>query len=131
MFQIIVIFLALLSGGPTAQSAAQETVKPLPTIEVTAPKDVASVRAVKDALTALSEKVTACANSGRKPETCQCSYPAELANLRNSYANLLQQHPDWKDQLLSYQGLSKEGRKISGTLVLQNLRRQLEYLKCE
>jgi hypothetical protein len=27
--------------------------------------------------------------------------------------------------------LNKEGRNISGTLVLENLRRQLEVLKCE
>lgn len=39
--------------------------------------------------------------------------------------------PDWKDQLLSYQTVDKNGRNLSGTLVMQNLRRQLETLKCD
>ena len=47
-----------------------------------------------------------------------------------SYDSLIKQHPAWKDQLLSYQTVDKQGRNISGTLVLQNLRRQLEALKC-
>ena len=51
--------------------------------------------------------------------------------MRKGYAMLIQQHPDWKDQLVSYQYVNKEGKNISGTLVLQNLRRQLEALKCE
>jgi hypothetical protein len=42
----------------------------------------------------------------------------------------MKQRPEWKDQLLSYRSINKEGRNISGTLVLQNLRRQLETLRC-
>ena len=131
MFRITMIVLAVLCRGPISGVAAGQTVKPLPSIEMTAPKDVADVEALHDALATLSEKVTACVKAGRKQEICQCSYPQDLARLRKGYANLIQQHPDWKDQLLSYRHLNKEGRNISGTLVLQNLRRQLEMLKCE
>lgn len=104
--------------------------KPLPTIEVTAPKDVTSVEALSGALDTLSDKVTACVTSGGKAETCRCSYPQEVSLLRKRYESLIQQHPDWKDQIVSYQYVNKEGRNVSGTLVLQNLRRQLEALRC-
>jgi hypothetical protein len=131
MFRITVIVLAVLCRGSISGVAAEETAKPLPSIQVTALKDVADVEVLHDALTTLSEKVTACVKAGRKPEICQCSYPQDLAKLRKGYANLIQQHPDWKDQLLSYHHLNKEKRNISGTLVLENLRRQLAMLKCE
>ena len=107
-----------------------QTPKPLPTIEVTDPKDQASVKMLNDTLEALSKKVTACVDAGGKPETCRCSDPQNLAALRMSYDSLIKLHPAWKDQLLSYQTVDKQGRNISGTLVLQNLRRQLEALKC-
>ena len=107
-----------------------QAVKPLPTIDVTG-KDVTIVQSVNDTLGALSEKVTACVSAGRKVEECRCSFPQDLTRLRRSYDTLIQTHPDWKDQLLSYQYVNKEGRNISGTLVLQNLRRQLEVLKCD
>lgn len=109
----------------------QETPKPLPTIEVTDPKDRASVRAVNDSLERLSEKVTACVTAGGKIETCRCSDPADLARLRKGYDALIEEHPSWKDQLLSYQTVDKQGRNVSGTLVMQNLGRQLDTLKCE
>ena len=103
---------------------------PLPTIEVKAPVDIAAVDAVNDSMAALSGKVTACVSGGRPPETCRCNYPQELTSLRTKYDDLMKQHPEWKDQLLSYRYINKEGRNISGTLVLQNLRRQLETLRC-
>ena len=103
---------------------------PLPTIEAKAPKDVSMVLSLNDTLSALSEKVTACVDRGRPVETCRCSYPQELAALRTKYDGVIMAHPEWKDQLISYQFVNKEGRNISGTLVLQNLRRQLEMLKC-
>jgi hypothetical protein len=109
----------------------QEAPKPLPTIDVTDPKDRASVRAVNDSLQHLSEKVTACVKAGGKIETCRCSDPVDLASLRKGYDGLILAHPTWKDQLLSYQTVDKDGRNVSGTLVMQNLRRQLEALKCE
>ncbi len=122
---------AMLCHTSLSAVAAAEAVKPLPSIHVTALKDAAAVEALNDALASFSEKVTACVNAGQKPETCRCSSPRELTNLRKSYTNLIRQHADWKDQLLSYRRLAKDGRKISGTLVLENLRRQLEVLKCE
>lgn len=131
MFRITMIFLVLLCRGSTSRVTPEQTAKPLPSIKVTAPKDVANVEALNDALTTLSEKVSACVKAGGNPERCRCSYPQDLATLRKGYASLIQQHPDWKDQLLSYHHLDKEGRNISGTLVLRNLRRQLEMLKCE
>jgi hypothetical protein len=131
MFRIAVMLLAVLGMNSTIGYPSEQAPKPLPSIEVTDPKDVRDVQALNGTLTALSEKVTACVKAGRKPETCQCSYPKELTSLRKGYESLIKQHPDWKDQLLSYQYSNKEGRNISGTLVLQNLRRQLEMLKCE
>src|SRR5262245_13425874 len=107
-----------------------QTPKPLPTIEVTDPKDRASVQMLNDTLEALSQKVTACVDAGGKVETCRCSDPKDLTTLRKSYDSLIKQHPEWKDQLVSYRTVDKQGRNISGTLVLQNLRRQLEALKC-
>ena len=117
-----------LAFALAAQQA--QAIKPLPTIEVTG-RDVTVVQGVNDTLGALSEKVTTCASAGRKAEECRCSFPQDLTRLRRSYDTLIQTHPDWKDQLLSYQYVNKEGRNISGTLVLANLRRQLDVLKCE
>jgi hypothetical protein len=141
MFRIAVMWLATLFLATLALSAQQKEgikegvspdgIKPLPSIKVTAPTDVKDVAALNDTLEALSKKVTACVGGGGKPESCRCSYPQELTALRKGYDSLLKQHPAWKDQLLSYQYVNPEGRNISGTLVMQNLRRQLEALKCE
>jgi hypothetical protein len=120
--QMILVLAALI---------LQEPPKPLPTIDVSDPKDRASVRAVNDSLERLSEKVTACVTAGGKVESCRCSDPTDLASLRKGYDALIKEHPSWKDQLLSYQTVDKAGRNVSGTLVMQNLRRQLETLKCE
>ena len=111
--------------------AVMQAVTPLPTIEVKTPKDVASVEAVNDTMAALSQKVTACVAAGGKAEVCRCKYPQELSALRRASDALLKAHPEWKEQLLSYQYINKEGRNISGTLVMANLRRQLDALKCE
>jgi hypothetical protein len=89
------------------------------------------VLALSDTLSALSEKVTACVKAGGKSETCQCSYPQNLTNLRKGYASLIKEHPGWKDQALSYRYKDKEQHDVSGIFALQNLRRQLETLKCE
>jgi hypothetical protein len=118
----LAVTLAVLQGQP---------IKPLPSIEVTAPADVAVVNSLHDALGTLSEKVTACLTAKRAAENCGCSYPQDLARVRKGYETLIQQHQGWKDQLLSYQYVNKKGRNISGTLVMQNLRRRLEALKCE
>src|SRR5512138_1889379 len=106
--------------------AILQTPAPLPTIEVKAPADVSAVGALNDTLGTLSQKVTACVTAGQAVEKCRCSYPKELGSLRSKYEELIRQRPAWKDQLLSYQYVNKEGRNISGTLVLENLRRQLE-----
>ena len=119
-----VSIISIIAGTP-GQSAA-----PLPTIEVTAAKDVASVRAIDDALSAFSERVTTCAKTGRALNECQCVDPEDLTRLTRGYETLIKEHPEWKDKLLSYHYLNKEGRNVSGTLVLQTLRRQLEALKC-
>jgi hypothetical protein len=133
MFRIAVMWLATLFLATLALSAQQKEgikegvspdgIKPLPSIKVTAPTDVKDVAALNDTLEALSKKVTACVGGGGNPQ--------ELTALRKGYDSLLKQHPAWKDQLLSYQYVNPEGRNISGTLVMQNLRRQLEALKCE
>src|SRR5262245_6866647 len=111
--------------------AILQTPAPLPTIEAKAPADVAAVNALNDTLSALSQKVTACVSAGQPAEKCRCNYPKELGTLRSKFDELLKQHPAWKDQLVSYQYTNKEGRNISGTLVMQNLRRQLDALKCD
>jgi len=108
-----------------------QNIKPLPTINVKLPKDVETVEAANDAMGALSQKVTACVSAGRAAESCRCSYPQELTALKKAYDALVKLHPEWKDQLLSYQYINKEGRNISGILVMPNLRRQLDALKCE
>jgi hypothetical protein len=131
MFRMAMICLAVLCGSSLCDFAAQPTAKPSPTIDVTAPNDFARVNAVNNALSVLSDKVSACVKAGRKPTICQCSYPQELLKLRQTYASLIAQHPGWKDKLLTYRRVNKEGRSVSGTLVLQNLRRQLEILKCD
>ena len=113
MQRFAAILLAALGCGAITRAAAQQDIKPLPSVQVTAPNDVADVQALNDALTALSEKVTACVTGGGKPETCRCSYPPELARLRKIYADVVRQHPGWKDQLLSYRYLNKEGRNIN------------------
>jgi hypothetical protein len=111
--------------------AVLQTSVPLPTIEVKAPADVAAVQALNDSLGALSQKVTACVGTGAPVEKCRCGYPKELGTLRSKYDDVIKQHPAWKDQLVSYQYVNKEGRNISGTLVMQNLRRERESLKCD
>ncbi len=123
--------LAVLCGAAHYHATSQQIPRPLTSIEVTAPADVARVNALNDALSNLSDKVSACVKAGQDSRTCQCRYPQELLKLRRTYASLIEQHPDWNDKLLSYPRVNKEGRTISGTLALQNLRRQLEILKCE
>ena len=103
---------------------------PLPTIEAKAPKDLAMVLSVNEALSQFSQKVTACVDAGRPVETCRCSYPQELKTLRTKYDDAIAARPEWKDQLVSYQYVNKEGRNISGTMVFQNLRREIDALKC-
>jgi len=124
--QIQVMLLAMTLGV-----LQEQAIKPLPAIEVTAKADVAAVEGLHDALGALGEKVTACLTAKRPGVNCGCSDPEGLAKVRKGYETLVQQHPDWKDQLLSYRSVTKEGRPVSATLVLQNLRRQLDALKCE
>ena len=120
------LWLAITLAGPQAQP-----IKPLPSIEVTSPADVTAVEGLHDAVGTLAEKVTACLTAKRPGVNCGCNYPQELASIRKGYDTLIQQHPAWKDQLLSYRSVTKEGRPVSATLVLQNLRRQLEALKCD
>jgi len=120
----------MLQLGMTLVALGQD-IKPLPAIEVKAPADVTAVQGLHDALGTLSEKVTACFSARRTSEDCRCSYPQDLASVRKGYETLIQQHPAWRDQRLSYQYIDKGGKNISGMLVLQNLRRQLEALKCE
>lgn len=112
-------------------SGALQTVTPLPTIDVTDPQDLALVESVNDTMTAFSGNVTACVDRGGKPETCRCQDPIDLAALRKAFGRLVARHPEWKTQLLSYQYINKEGRNVSGTLVVSNLRRQLDAVKCE
>lgn len=131
MSRIAVVLLAALFLKPTTRLSAEQDPKPLPSIEVTAPNDVKDVQALNDTLSTLSQKVTACVKAGRKPEDCQCGYPGELNGLTKGYESVIKKHPEWKDQILSYQYHDKEGHNISGNLVLQNLRRQLEALKCK
>jgi hypothetical protein len=120
-----VIGLALFLLAETFQAPV-----PLPTIEAKAPKDLAMVLSVNETLSQLSQKVTACVDAGRPAEICRCSYPHELTALRTKYDDAMTARPEWKDQLVSYQYVNKDGRNISGTMVFQNLRRQLETLRC-
>ena len=130
MFKITMAVLTLFLMPSAGKFAVQDAVKPLPTIEVTAPPDVKSVRALDGTMDALSRKVTACVSAGRQPDTCPCRYPDDVSRLRKQYETLVEQHPSWKDRLLSYEYVNEDGRKISGLLVLENLRRQLDVLKC-
>jgi hypothetical protein len=128
----VVLCVLVLMATPRVQSrAAEQAVTPLPTIEVTASKDAALVRALSDTISALSQKVTSCVNAGGAIETCRCSDPRDANQLKEDYERLMKQRPAWKDKLLSYRYINKEGRSVSGTLVLQNVRRQLETLKCK
>jgi hypothetical protein len=112
-------------------AASAQTPEPVPMIQVTAAAEIASVQAINDALSALSRKVTACVDGGRKLEACQCSAPQELTNLRSRYDSVIKQHPAWKDQVVSYQYIDKDGRNRSAVLALSVLRRQLDILRCE
>ena len=130
MVVALTLMLSSLAQTSTASGSAQGF-QPLPSLEISAPKDVASVQALSAALDALGEKVTACVKAGQASGTCQCRYPQDLLLLRKRYESVTREHPDWKDQLLSYQYVNKEGRNISGVLAMQTLRRQLDALKCE
>jgi hypothetical protein len=122
--------LSLLAHASSAVAPAQD-IRPLPTLQVAAPNDIASIQSLTGALDTLSEKVTACVKGGDSAEMCQCRYPQDLVLLRKRYEGVIAKHPDWKDQLLSYQYVNKEGRNISGTLAMSTLRRELDVLKCE
>ena len=129
MFRLAIV-LAAVHMYANPGFVAQDAIKPLPTIEVTAPSDLTVMQSLNDTMAGLGRKVNACVADGAKAETCPCRYPDDVTQLRKDYETLVKRHPDWKDQLLSYRYVNKEGRDISGTLVLQNLRRQLEVLKC-
>jgi hypothetical protein len=122
--------LSWFAYASLALGAAQD-IRPLPTLQISAPNDVASIQTLTAALDTLSEKVTACVKGGDSAEMCQCRYPQDLLLLRKRYEGIIAKHPDWRDQLLSYQYVNKEGRNISGTLAMSNLRRQLDVLKCD
>lgn len=123
--------LLCVSAAASASAADPQAPQPLPSIQLTAPADIASVQALSESLSALSRKVTACVGSGGTLETCQCSAPQELSNLRRRYESVLKEHPAWKDQNLSYQYLDKDKRNMSGVLAMSTLRRQLDVLRCE
>jgi len=128
------LVLAVLLSVPAATTAAAadpQAPQPLPSIQLTAAADVASAQTLLDSLHALSVKVTACVDGGGKRETCQCSAPQELANLRSRYNSVLREHPAWKDQNLSYQYLDKDKRNMSGVVAMITLRRQLDMLRCQ
>ena len=95
------------------------------------PADVASVQTVSEALSTFGQKVTACVDGGRALESCRCSAPQELANLKLRFETVIKQHRAWKDQVVSNQYIDKQGRNMSGVLALNTLRRQLEMLRCE
>jgi hypothetical protein len=131
MFRLASMLTIVVCTIGASGAAAAQTVEPVPMIQVTAPADIAAVQSVHDALGALSRKVSACVDGGRKLESCQCSAPQERSNLQNRYDTLVKQHPAWKDQVVSYQYLDKQGRNMSAVLALSSLRRQLEMLRCD
>ena len=129
---LLTLLLVFLESSTNALAAsAGQASGSIATIELREPKDVADVQALNRLVTVLSKDVTACVDSGKAPETCRCQYPQDVTALRAGYANVLKQHPTWKEQVLSYQYVNAEGRNISGVLSILTLRRQLESLKCE
>jgi len=123
--------LLYASAATNAAAADPQAPQPLPSIQLTAPADVAAVQTLLDSLHALSVKVTACVDAGGKLETCQCRAKLELSNLRSRYDGVVKAHPAWKEQNLSYQYLDKDQRNMSGVLAMSTLRRQLDMLRCE
>jgi len=123
--------LLYASAATNAAAADPQAPQPLPSIQLTAPADVAAVQTLLDSLHALSVKVTACVDAGGKLETCQCSAKPELSNLRSRYDSVIKEHPAWKEQNLSYQYLDKDKRNMSGVLAMSTLRRQLDMLRCQ
>src|SRR4051794_28002943 len=114
MYRLVFVLTAVVcTTGASGAAIAAQAPEPVPVIQVTAPAEIASVQSVHDALGGLSRKVAACVDGGRKLETCQCSAPQELATLQNRYDSLIRQHQAWKDQVVSYQYLDKDGRNIS------------------
>ena len=129
---LLALLLVFLESSTNALAAsAGQASGSIATIELREPKDVADVQALNRLVTVLSKDVTACVDSGKAPETCRCQYPQDVTALRAGYANVLKQHPTWKEQVLSYQYVNAEGRNLSGVLSILTLRRQLESLKCE
>jgi len=114
-----------------AVAVMQAAAPPPRMIEAKSPADIAAVSLINDSMAALGRKVAACVAGGQPVGKCQCNSPAELGRLRLAYENLVRQRPEWKDQVLGYQYHDKTGKNISGAVVMQNMRRQLEALKCQ
>src|SRR5690349_15580589 len=98
MFRVTEFWVVVLCVGSLYGVSAEQAAKPLHNIEVTAPADVASGNKLNDALSLLSEKVSACVKAGKDPKTCQCSYQQELLKLLHTYAMVIAQHPEWNDK---------------------------------
>jgi hypothetical protein len=107
-----------------------QAAQPAP-IKVSNAQDVVDVRTLNGFVTAFSKSVTACVDAGSPIETCRCRYPQEALNLRKGYNDFVKRHPDWKDQMLSYEYVDDGGRTMSGVISIPTLRRQLDGLKCE
>jgi hypothetical protein len=123
----VTLMAVLHVGSQVAQ--VESPAPPSASIKIDDPKDVADVRALNELVNTLSRHVTACVNGGGEPATCGCRFPDDVASLRAGYQTAIKGHPHWKDQMLLYEFLDN-GRKISGALYMQTLRRQLESLQC-
>ena len=94
------------------------------TITVTDPHKVADAMAVNAAIDHLGDRVMECVdNRLAPPAKCFCLYPKEVAEVKLRYDRLIEENPEWRDQIIFW---TIEGSPAGYNLVFSGLRKQLE-----
>ena len=126
-----IAFALLILPGSAPIEASAQVPDTRPQIEVTAPKDAANVRALNEALDTLIDKVVDCPAPGPARDACVCKQQDLIGKLRAAHAQVLKDHPEWKDRQLSYKYEGKDGKPMSGVMVMPTMQRQIDRLTCK
>jgi len=116
----IALLAIFLAASVISHGADQEQIVPL-----TKPDDIRHASLMDQAIVRLSNKVMECIRGKLAPDNeCVCLYPQELSQVRKTYEATIQQHPEWRNKMISY---TQEGRTFA--VSFGGLNRQLE-VKC-
>ncbi len=76
-------------------------------LELTAPAEIATAKALNDGIDRISGKVTPCVEKGGDPGTCLCQNAGDLAALKRAYEAAVAGHPAWRGRVLFFSNADK------------------------